>query len=113
MRCVPVPLHTSIYCHLYFYNEQECIPVGCVPSAAGRLGGRVSVGGCPPGGVCPGGCLPGGVCLGGAHLPPVDRMSDACENITFPQLLLRTVMNSSCTANHWCVQVYSCKCLHS
>ena len=35
-----------------------------------------------------GGCLPGGV-----HLPPppVDRMTDACENITFPQLLLRMV----------------------
>ena len=28
---------------------------------------------------------------GGVHLPPVDRMTDTCENITFPQLLLRTV----------------------
>ena len=25
--------------------------------------------------------------------PPVDRMTDACENITFRQLLLRAVMN--------------------
>ena len=24
--------------------------------------------------------------------PPVERMTDACENITFPQLLLRTVI---------------------
>ena len=27
--------------------------------------------------------------------PPVDRMTDACENITFPQLLLRTVISVS------------------
>ena len=27
--------------------------------------------------------------------PPVDRMTDACENITFPQLLLRTVINET------------------
>ena len=29
------------------------------------------------------------------HTPPVDRILDtnACENITFPQLLLRTVIN--------------------
>ena len=32
----------------------------------------------------------GGVCPGGVH-PPVDRMIDACENITFSQLLLQTV----------------------
>ena len=52
------------------------------------------------GGVClPGGCLPargvvclGGVCLpGGVHLPPPRGQTDTCENITFPQLLLRTV----------------------
>ena len=43
----------------------------------GRLGG--------------GGVLPGGLCLAGMCTPPpVDRMTDACENITFPQLLLRT-----------------------
>ena len=54
-----------------------------------------------PGGVCLrelsawGGLSARGVCLGvsvrGVHLPAVDRMTDACENITFPQLLLRTV----------------------
>ena len=42
---------------------------------------------CLPGGVSPGGYLPKGVYTS----PPVDRMTDACENITFPQLLLRTV----------------------
>ena len=48
-----------------------------------------------------GGCLPeGGVCLGGvwtagvytSPIPPVDRMTDACENISFPQILLQTEM---------------------
>ena len=82
---------------------QECIPVGCVLSTAVaisegsvRLGvsaqgvsaqggvcrgasvGGVSQGGVCPGGVCPGECLP--------HHPPVNRISDACENITLPQL---------------------------
>ena len=59
------------------------------------------VGVCPKG-VClwslPGGCLPRGMCLGGllgvsawgmsaqgcTHLP-VNRMTDRCKNITFPQ----------------------------
>ena len=66
---------------------------------SGRLGGRGDCvcpwRGCLPGGVCVGGgvCL-GDVCLGGVHLPfppTLDRMTDACENITFPQLLLRRV----------------------
>ena len=62
-----------------FMCLQECIPIGCVPCAAVA----VSLGG----GVCPGrGCLTGGVCQ-----TPLDRMTDACEKITLPQLLLRTV----------------------
>ena len=51
-----------------------------------------------PGGVSAQGGLPKGVCLsrvvclpGGGCSPPMDRMTDACENITFSQLLLRTV----------------------
>ena len=67
--------------------EQECIPVGCVPSAAG---------GVCLGGVCPGAeCLPGGVSAQGgmvcipscteADIPPVNRMTDRCKNITLPQ----------------------------
>ena len=44
---------------------------------------------------------PRGVCLEGCIPPLVDRMTEACENITFPQLLLRTVekkvmMSSQC-----------------
>ena len=67
-------------------NKQEYILVGCVSCAVWA-------------GVCPGGCLPGGVCPGvyhsmhwGRHSPlPVDRMTNRCKNITFPQLRLRTV----------------------
>ena len=73
--------------------------------SAGGGGVLPSVWCTPPGGVCllpprrraglpRGGCLPGrGVCLlPGVH-PSVDRPTDTCENITFPQLLLRTVIN--------------------
>ena len=51
-------------------------------------------------GVCLGGVCLGGVCLGRCVcLPrrvytspsPVNRMTDRCKNITFPQLCLRTV----------------------
>ena len=36
---------------------------------------------------------PGGVSAqgGGVHLPPVNRITDRCKNITFPQLRLRAV----------------------
>ena len=61
-------------------------------------GGVCQGGVCPGEGVCPGGCLPRG-CLPrrgglprGNTPPPVDRMTGSCENITFPQLLLRTVI---------------------
>ena len=84
--------------HLYLCSfrqrlaKQECIPVGCVQSAVvaireGGLSQHTLGRGCVSqhvlgrgdvymGGVCPGVCLP----------PPVVRMTDACENITFPQL---------------------------
>ena len=61
--------------------KQECIAEECVPSAALAVWG-----GCLPGVVS----TQGGVCLGGVHLPPRGQ-TDTCENITFPQLLLRTV----------------------
>ena len=67
--------------------KQEYIPVGYVPSAAVAVWGPVSAQGLS---VCLG-CVSA---QGGRHLPPVDRMTDACENMTFPQLLLGTVMNS-------------------
>ena len=62
-------------------------------------------GGLPYGGVCPG----GGVCLGvytGRHPPGPRRRhpfpwTDTCENITFPQLLLRTVIR-------WCWDEEAC-----
>ena len=61
---------------------QECIPVGCVPSAAVAI--------CWVG-CLPRGCLPGG--LPGGCTPPPCGQTDTCENITFPQLLLRMVKN--------------------
>ena len=72
---------------------QECIPVGCVSSAAGGVSGQgcLSRGclprGCLPKGCLPGGCLPqgvgvsahGSVCLGGVcQNPPVNRITDRC-----------------------------------
>ena len=55
--------------------EQECIPVGCVPSAT------VAV--CPGGGVFPGAgdVCPGGVCLPGECTPPPRGQTDICVNI--------------------------------
>ena len=75
-----------------------------------RGSGRRGEGGLP-GGVCLGGVCPGGVCPGvsahwgvsaqgagvsawgvsapmhaGIHTPTVNRMTDACKNITLPQL---------------------------
>ena len=97
------------------FSKQECIPVGCVPSVAVVIGGgggsargvcRVCVcvsrgvsaqeGVCVQGRcVCPrGGVCPGQVCLPGGCTPPplwTEFLTHACENITFPQLLLRTV----------------------
>ena len=42
------------------------------------------------GGLCPGESAQGGVC----QTPPVNRMTDACENITLPQTTLRTVITT-------------------
>ena len=68
--------------------KQECIPVGCVPSAAVAVcGGGVSARESAKGR----GCLPRGVYPNGAHTPRTDFLTHACENITFPQPLLRTV----------------------
>ena len=50
--------------------KQECIPVGCVPSAA-VAGGQGDV--CPGGGVCSGGSAQG---VSGRHTPTVDRILD-------------------------------------
>ena len=85
--------------------QQECIPVGCVPSAALAVwwGGGWCPGGClPSGGVWPEGCLPRGdclprgclprgvsaygegVCLGGTPRPLwTEFLTHICESITF------------------------------
>ena len=57
---------------------------------SGRLGGGgCAWGACPERGVSAREryLLGGGVCLGGCT-PPMDRMTNACENILFPPLLL-------------------------
>ena len=57
------------------------------------LGVSALEGGLPRGrGFARGVVCPWGVCMGVYTPSPVDRMTDACENITFPQLLLRTVI---------------------
>ena len=79
-NCMNLNYQRVILCYFIW---QECILVGCVPSAAAvavSVGG-VSARGWLPGGGCLGGCLPkGSVCLGGVCLgvciPPVDRILD-------------------------------------
>ena len=73
--------------------KQEFIPVLSAAAAVSE-GGRVLPGCACSWGVClPGVCFPGGVCLPGEgglvsqhalrENPPVNRMTDRCENITF------------------------------
>ena len=141
-------------------HRQECIPVGCVPSAAVAVSPAT-----PPHHVCPLPlpcmpllpcttpprhtspdthallpCTPPAMHTPTTHalhhawipamhaschacplphtpshhtcLPPVDRMTDACENITFPQLLLRTVISKhrllfTVTGHHGVPWIYS------
>ena len=60
---------------------------GCLPGGCVCLGGLLA--GClPKGDVCQGGCLP---CEGVYPLLWTEFLTRACENITFPQLQLRTV----------------------
>ena len=94
------------------FCKQECIPVGCVPSAGvavspvthALLPHMPSHHACPPAmhapyHAHPPPCMPPFAThtpfamhapLCHSH-PPVYRMADACENITFPQLLSQTV----------------------
>ena len=84
------------------FNQQECIPVGCVPPAHSPhewggvcLGAGVSAlrGVCPGrSGTCPGGCLPmWPVMHAGIPTPSVNRITDRCKNITCLQLRLWVV----------------------
>ena len=83
-------------------NAPECISLGCVPSAAVAIfGGGWGV--CLGWGVCPGMCLPGG-CVSALW---TEFLTHACENITFPQLLLRTVMKEIRFMVNVCKQLIS------
>ena len=70
------------------YPKQECIPVGWVGVSA--LGVSTLGGVCLQGVSARGVCLPGG-CLARGFTPPSCGQTDTSKNITFPQLLLRTV----------------------
>ena len=77
---------------------QECIPVGCVLSAAVAAGRGVStrgVGVSAWGGVCPSACWD--------TVPLVNRMTDACENITFPHYVADGKNTSTIrfSIHHW------------
>ena len=65
-------------------------------------GEGVCLWGCLPRGVCPGSVCPGG-CRprGGVHLPPVNRITDRCKNITFLELCLRTVITTQTVNPVW------------
>ena len=55
---------------MIFCLKQECISVGCIPSAAMAFGGGVVGRVCPGGGCLPGGDVGlGGVCSGGDVCP--------------------------------------------
>ena len=64
-------------------KEQECILVGCVPSAAVAISG----GGVYQEGVsAQGGVSPGVSTQGGVWHTPMNRITDRCRNITLLQL---------------------------
>ena len=70
-----------------------------MPSAAVAVSGGGGGRGCLPRGCVCWGCLPRGGCLlawrEGVYTSPVDRITDACENITFQQLLLRMIIRNN------------------
>ena len=74
MPLVDSKLNYGPHCHskdtLKINSEQECIPVGCIPSAAVAGGGGVCLGVSARGCVWPGGCLSRGVSAWGC-LPRV------------------------------------------
>ena len=100
-------LFLQITMRLHF--RQDCIPVGYVHPLVARIsqhamcwGSLLRVGVSAPGGSCPegmfapgggwslgvpasgpGGCLP---LVPGGCIPPVNRFTDMCKNMTLPQL---------------------------
>ena len=108
--CMSLPMRLDSGFYRYRISSIMHSSRMCTVRYSGRLlrvrvsaqGGSIQRG-CLLGGVCPGRSagrglpegLSEGVCLGGGLSgilpPPMYRMTDAGENITFPQLLLRTV----------------------
>ena len=84
MKLNSVTFKTVGKCYSKYHSIQECIPVGCIPSVAVAVFGRGVSAGC-----LPGGCLP----RRDVHPLPLwtEFLTHAWENITLPQLLLRTV----------------------
>ena len=83
LRCQPTDLRKM--------PIQECIPVGCVPSAAVAVGGGVSSPGTPPDHAPPGPCTSRTMHTPGTmhttrpdHAPPCGQ-TQACKHITLPQ----------------------------
>ena len=103
-------IRRELLCEIFV--KQECIPVGCVLSAAVAI----CRGGLPQ-------CMLGYTPWAWAWTPPwadtptplglgldtpnptVNRMTDRCKNITFPQLRLRTVI-TGCTVLSGCIHTY-------
>ena len=73
-------LSISICCK---FIQQESIPVGCVPLAFVVRGVGTALEGVWSRGLWPS--------SGRYYPPPMDRMTHACENITFPQFRWREV----------------------
>ena len=118
--CLSVPWRACNYSPLgpvfKILQVQDCIPVGCVPPTAVAVSPAMQA---PPpcmpltmhapptthapGHACPLPCMPlplPQTCMPLCHAcplrhtrppPPVNRITDTCKNITFPQFRLRTV----------------------
>ena len=89
-----VPLAPFSATEEFIYLKQECIPVGCVPSTAVAVSPATHARPAmhAPHHTCPLTCLSLAM-----HAAPLltEFLTHACENITFPQLLLRTVINTT------------------
>ena len=115
-ECIPVGCIPSASVTI---SGMGCLPRGCPPRGCSPR--EVSAWGCLPRGCLPGGCLPSRVCLGvclgvclprgctppahrmlGYKQPPVNRITDRCKNITFPQLHLRNVISKGVHLYSYC-----------